>query len=187
MKYSIIYADPPWKYGDNRHHNPGYAGITYDVMRTQDICDLPVKDIAENDSILFLWTTVPMISDALKVMKAWGFKYKTVGFTWIKTNPKSGGYASLIGQYTMGSTELCLIGTRGHPRRICKNIKQLVVEPRTIHSKKPTEVRDRIVALMGDLPRVELFARDCGPGWVCIGNGIDGRDIREVLKGETDD
>ena len=187
MKYKVILADPPWKYSDDRKHKPGYAGITYDVMRTQDICDIPVKDIADDESMLFLWTTMPMIPDALKVMKAWGFKYKTCAFTWIKTNPRSGTPAYLMGQYTMGSTELCLLGTRGHRWRESRNVKQLVIAPRTGHSRKPQEVRKRIVELCGDVPRVELFARDCDEGWICWGNVIDGRDIRDVLKGETDE
>jgi len=183
-KYNIIYADPPWKYSDKRQHDPAYGGITYSTMKTDDIASLPVGNIAEKDSVLFLWATNPMLPDALKVMKAWGFKYKTVAFSWVKTNTKSGTYACMLGQWTMGSTEICLLGVKGHPKRICKNIKQLVVEPRTGHSKKPLEIRDRIVALMGDVPRVELFARECGEGWDCIGNDIDGRDIRDVLKEE---
>lgn len=181
MKYQIIYADPPWKYSDTRKNKPAYGGITYPTMKTDDIAALPVQNIADKDCVLFLWATMPMLPDALKVMKAWGFKYKTCAFNWVKTNPKSGTYAVMLGQWTMGSTEICLLGVKGHPKRICKNIKQLVVEPKTGHSKKPGEVRDRIVALMGELPRVELFARDCAPGWDCIGNDIDGRDIREVL------
>lgn len=184
MKYQVVYADPPWKYKDNRHNRPEYVGITYDVMNTQDICDLPVKDITDENCMLFMWTTSPMIPDALKVMSAWGFKYKTVAFVWEKLNPKALTPAYLMGQYTMSSCEICLLGTKGHPKRVAKNVKQLIRAPRTGHSKKPSEIRDRIVELCGDVPRVELFARDCGSGWSCIGNGIDGRDIREVLKGE---
>lgn len=187
MKYSIIYADPPWSYSDDRHHKPWYLGITYDTMTTQDICDLPIKDIADKDCMLFMWTTMPMIPEALKVMKAWGFKYKTCAFAWEKLNQRLLTPAYLMGRYTMGSIELCLLGTRGRPKRIKNNVKQLVKAPRRGHSRKPDEVRERIVELCGDKPRVELFARDCAPGWVCIGNGIDGRDIRDVLKGETDD
>ena len=181
-KYQVIYADPPWCYHDTRKHEPGYGGITYQTLKTDDLCELPVKNIAEKDSILFLWATMPMLPDALKVMKAWGFKYRTCAFSWVKTNPRDGHYSCMLGQWTMGNVELVLLGIRGKPKRICKNIKQLVVEPRTGHSRKPTEVRDRIVALMGDVPRVELFARDCAPGWDCIGNEIDGKDIRDVLK-----
>lgn len=183
-KFNIILADPAWQYQDSRHNDPAYGGITYDVMSVDDICNLPVKNIADKDCILFLWATAPMMPEALKVMKAWGFKFKTIAFVWAKTNPKSGTFATMLGQWTMGTCEYVLLGVKGHPKRIRKDIKQLVVEARRGHSVKPTEVRDRIVALMGDLPRVELFARDCAPGWTCFGNGIDGRDLRDVLKEE---
>jgi N6-adenosine-specific RNA methylase IME4 len=181
-KYQVILADPAWKYRDDRKNDPGYAGITYDVMSTKDICALPVKEITDDNCMLFMWTTMPMLPDALEVMKAWGFKYKTCAFAWEKLNPRSLTPAYLMGQYTMGSMEICLLGTRGHPKRICKNVKQLVRAPRTGHSKKPEEVRQRIVELCGDVPRIELFARDCAPGWECLGNGIDGKDIREAIK-----
>lgn len=181
-KYEVIYADPPWHYSDTRKNKPAYGGITYPTMRTADLCALPVGDIAEKDCVLFLWSTMPMLPDAMKVMKAWGFKYKTCAFSWVKTNPKSGSYSCMLGQWTMGNLEVCLLGVKGHPKRIRKDIKQLVVAPRTGHSYKPKEVRGRIVELMGDVSRVELFARDCEDGWDCIGNGIDGKDIREVLS-----
>lgn len=180
-KYNIVYADPAWKYSDTRHNDPAYAGITYDVMKTDDICKLDVSSICDKDCVLFLWTTMPMLPDALRVMKAWGFKYKTCAFSWVKKNKASDGYASMLGQWTMGNVELCLLGVKGHPKRICKNVKQLVVTHRRGHSQKPAEVRERIVELMGDLPRVELFAREVAGGWDCIGNGIDGRDIKDVI------
>lgn len=183
-KYKIIYADPAWKYSDNRHNDPAYAGITYDVMSTDQICALPVKEIADKDSILFLWVTMPMLKDGLKVMESWGFKYKTCAFTWVKTNRKSGTFGTMLGQWTMGNAELCLLGTKGHPKRIKKNVKQLVVAPRFGHSKKPDEVRDRIVELMGDISRIELFARESAEGWTTLGNEIDGKDLSESIKEE---
>lgn len=180
-KYEVIYADPPWFYRDTRKNKPAYGGITYPTMKTDELCSLPVGGIAAKDCTLFLWATMPMLPEALKVMKAWGFKYKTCAYSWVKTNPRSGTYASMLGQWTMGNLEVCLLGVKGHPKRIRKDVKQLVVSPKVGHSYKPTEVRERIVELMGDVPRVELFARNCGEGWDCIGNDIDGRDIREVL------
>lgn len=183
-KYKIILADPAWSYSDSRQNNPAYAGITYDVMTTKDICDLPVKNIADKDSVCLLWVTSPMLPDGLKVLSSWGFRFKTVAFCWLKTNPKAGTPVSLMGRYTMSSMEYVLLGTKGHPKRIKNNIRQLVVAPRTGHSVKPNEVRERIVELFGDLPRVELFARTCGDGWDCFGNGIDGRDLRESLLEE---
>lgn len=184
MKYKVILADPAWKYSDTRHNDPAYAGITYDVMSTEQICNLPVKDIADKDSVLLLWVTMPMLPEALKVMKAWGFKYKTCAFTWVKTNRKSGTYATMLGQWTMGNAELCLLGTKGHPKRIKKNVKQLVVSPRYAHSKKPEEVRTRIVELFGDVSRIELFARESAEGWTVLGNEIDGKDLMQSIKEE---
>ena len=186
-KYSVILADCPWKYGDTRKNDPAYAGITYDVMKTEDICSLPVKNIAEKDSFLFLWTTSPMLPDALQVMKAWGFKFKSVAFVWLKLNSRSKTPVSLMSHYTMGSCEYVLVGTRGHPKRICKNVRQLVQEIRTGHSVKPKEVHKRIVELCGDVPRIELFARESAEGWDVAGNGIDGRDLRDVLKEMTEE
>ena len=181
-KYKVILADPAWKYSDSRKNDPGYAGITYDVMSTKDICDLPVKDIADKDCMLFMWVTSPMLPDALEVMKSWGFKYKTVAFVWEKLNVKAKTPVALMGRYTLGSCEYVLVGTRGQPKRASKTVRQLVSAIRTGHSVKPKEVHKRIVELCGDVPRVELFARETVDGWDCIGNGIDGKDIRDVLE-----
>lgn len=186
MKYKVILADPAWKYSDTRHNDPAYAGITYDVMSTEQICNLPVKDIADKDCALLLWTTMPMLPEALKVMKSWGFKFKTCAFSWVKLNKKSKTYATMLGQWTMGNVELCLLGTKGHPKRISKNVKQLVVAVRDKHSKKPEEVRSRIYELFGDVPRIELFARQSAEGWAVLGNEIDGKDLFESIKEEAE-
>lgn len=181
-KYKVILADCPWKYSDKRKNDPGYAGITYDVMSTKDLCSLPVKEIADKDCMLFMWVTSPMLPDCLEIMKAWGFKFKTVAFVWEKLNTRSGTPVSLMGRFTMGSCEYVLVGTKGHPQRVSKNVRQLVQAKRAGHSVKPKDVHNRIVELCGDVPRVELFARDTVEGWDCIGNGIDGKDIRDVLE-----
>jgi len=181
-KYNIILADCPWKYSDKRKNDPAYAGITYDVMSTKDLCDLPVKQIAAKDCMCFMWTTSPMLPDCLEVMKAWGFKFKTVAFVWLKMNTRSDTPVALMGRYTLGSCEYVLVGIKGSPKRINKTIRQLVQEKRSGHSVKPIEVHKRIVELCGDLPRVELFARKTVDGWDCIGNGIDGKDIKDVLE-----
>lgn len=88
-KYNIIYADPPWRYNDKGCN--GNAQKHYNTMRLSDICALPVKDIADKDCVLFLWATYPMLKDAMRVIESWGFKYKTLGFQWVKRNRKSGG------------------------------------------------------------------------------------------------
>ena len=105
-------------------------------------------------------------------MKDWGFKYKTLAFCWSK-HTKNGKKVSNLGRWTMGNVELCLLGVRGKPKRKIKNIKQLVEAERTKHSKKPEEVRNRIVKLMGDIPRIELFARQKTEGWDVWGNEVE--------------
>ncbi|MFZ7181469.1 DNA methyltransferase [[Pasteurella] aerogenes] len=168
-KYSIIYADPPWRYADKKCN--GGAEKHYPTMSINDICNLPVKNIANKDAILFMWVTYPMLSEGLKVIDKWGFKYKTIGFQWVKTNRKDrNSFFFGLGRWTRGNTECCLIATRGKPKRISTNVGQLIVEPLTRHSEKPDIVRDKIVQLMGDLPRIELFARTTKEHWHCWGN-----------------
>lgn len=185
-KYNIIYADPPWHYNDKRNKHPrlcGGAAAHYQTIKTKDLCRIPVQYICEDNCILFMWTTFPCLKDALEVMKAWGFKYKTLGFSWIKTNRKNGKPFFGIGYYSKSNCEVCLIGIKGRLKPVSNKVSSVVISPRQEHSKKPDCVRERIVELMGDLPRVELFARQTTEGWDCIGDGIDNRDIREVLNG----
>lgn len=127
--------------------------------------------LAEKDCVLFLWAVSPLLPEALEVMKSWGFKYKTVAFVWNKKT-KNGKDVSNLGRWTMGNVEVCLLGVKGKPKRVLKNIKQLVIAERTKHSKKPSEVRERIVQLMGDVPRIELFAREETEGWDVWGNEV---------------
>jgi site-specific DNA-methyltransferase (adenine-specific) len=171
-KYQIIYADPPWSYNDKMSGHSFSLDHEYITQSKNWIADLPVGGIAEKDSVLFLWAVSPQLPEALEVMKAWGFKYITVAFCWSKhtVNKKK---VSNLGRWTMGNVEVCLLGRKGKPQRICKNIKQLVEAERTTHSKKPQEVRDRIVALMGDVPRIELFAREKTAGWDVWGNEVE--------------
>src|SRR3990167_10912183 len=172
-KYQIIYADPPWFYNkrnlvgkDGKRNNFAWGATNhYAVMKTKDICELPIPSLSDDNSILFLWATFPRLPDALQVIEAWGFKYKTVGFTWIKIMKNGGVRMDGLGNYTMSNAEVCLIATKGKIKRVKTGVKQIVLSPKTRHSEKPTEVRDRIVQLMGDLPRVELFARQKTEGW----------------------
>lgn len=180
MKFNIIYADPPWSYNDKMSGHSFSLDHEYPTMSLKDIKDLKVSDLADKDSALFLWATSPLLPEALDVMTSWGFKYKTVAFCWSKYT-KNGKEVSNLGKWTMGNVELLLLGVRGKPQRQAKNIKQLIKHLREGHSKKPDEARDRIVQLMGDLPRIELFARQTSPGWVSLGNGIDGKDIRIAI------
>jgi N6-adenosine-specific RNA methylase IME4 len=142
-------------------------------MQISDICALPVADIAAKDSALFIWATYPQLQDAFDVIKAWGFTYKTVAFTWVKRNKKSPGWFVGCGYWTRANAELCLLATRGHPKRVSKSVRQIIDTPISRHSEKPAETRERIVELMGDLPRIELFARDTTNGWHVWGNEVE--------------
>lgn len=181
-KYQVVYADCPWNYKDKALAGNRGAGCKYDVQDVNWIKSLPVKNIADDNCILFMWATFPNLQEALDVIKAWGFKYKTLGFSWVKTNKKSGTPFIGLGHYSRSNCEVCLIATKGKFKRVSKSVSSVIISPIRSHSQKPDETRDRIVQLCGDIPRVELFARESAPGWDSIGNGIDGRDIMEVLE-----
>lgn len=181
-KYQIIYADPPWDFGNRMYSsnkNDHHREITraYPVMKTDDICSLSVNNISSDDCICFMWTTDAHIPDALKVMEAWGFKYKTVAFIWNKKE-RSGKQVCYMGQWTMKGSEIVLLGTKGKMTQYLKSrkVRQLVEAPRerTKHSRKPFAVRDRIEQMFGfDLPRIELFARQKTEGWDVWGNEVE--------------
>lgn len=170
-KYSIIYADPPWRY--ERDKVRGAAESHYSTMSLDEICTLPIPDIAARDSVLFLWATFPQLPEALRVIEAWGFHYKSVAFVWLKRNRRSSGWFYGLGYWTRGNVEICLLATRGHPKRKSAAVHQLIVSPVEAHSKKPDITRSKIIELMGDVPRVELFARKKTPGWDIWGNEVD--------------
>lgn len=172
MKYGIIYADPPWSYQDKGCN--GNCEEHYKTMSLADICNLPVREISEDNCVLFLWTTYPMLQESMKVIEAWGFKYKSIAFQWVKLNKKNGKPFYGLGRWTRGNTEPCLIATRGKPKRVSNSVFQLIQTPIEGHSKKPQEARDKIVKLMGfSVPRVELFARQKTPGWDVWGNEVE--------------
>ena len=176
-KYQVILADPPWKYNSRANHNTKFRGGAYghyDLMTTWDICKLPIKDISDPEgSILFLWATFPMIQDAFKVIQAWGFTYKTVGFTWCKLNPRTLTPFFGVGHYTKSNAEICLIATRGKMLKPAVNtVSSLILSPRREHSRKPDEQYDGIEAMYPDLTKLELFARHKRPGWDVWGNEI---------------
>lgn len=183
MKYRVIYADVPWSYDNPKGNDPAMGGVTYPTMSLGEIKALPVEEIADKNCGLFLWATMPKLEQAFEVIRSWGFTYTTTTFVWVKTNSKSGGIYSGLGHWTNGNAELVLFGKRGRPKRVAKNVKQIVMAPRGKHSAKPHEVRNRIVRVMGDVPRIELFARNKYPGWICLGNEVqDGLDIRDALR-----
>ena len=183
-KYDVIYADPPWSYQDKSCQ--GNAAEQYPTMSVKDICALPVKDIAKEDCVLFMWTTYPMLKEALQVIEAWGFKYKTIGFQWIKQNRSGKGYFFGLGRWTRGNTEPCLIATKGKVHRESNAVSQLIFSPLRHHSQKPPETRDLIMKLMGGGHEyIELFARNSTPGWDVWGNETDKFDSEERLIEET--
>lgn len=146
--------------------------MPYPMMRTRDICALPVETIAAADCILFLWAVHSHLPEALEVIQAWGFTYKTVAFTWVKRTSKDTGYFLGRGYWTHSNAELCLLATRGHPQRVGTGVRSLIVSPVREHSRKPDGVRERIVRICGDVPRAELFARQKIAGWSVWGNEV---------------
>ncbi|KKM78249.1 hypothetical protein LCGC14_1361910 [marine sediment metagenome] len=195
-KYGVILADPPWRYktwsgkGRNRcpDHRPfkGSSARHYEVMTFLEIAALPVRDLAADDCALLLWVTDPMLPRGLELLEAWGFRYKTVGFYWVKLNKLAkihrfaDGEPGLIrekelftglGYWTRANPEQCLLATRGHPKQLAKDVPRLVVAPRREHSRKPDEVRDRIRRLLPG-PYLELFARERAEGWDAWGDEV---------------
>ena len=176
MKYSIIYADPPWKYGfwyqsEDVKRN---AADHYAVMDTEGLCKLPIPSLADDNCALFLWVTFPCLPDGLEVIKQWGFRYTTCAFTWVKMNESGFGVFTGLGNYTRANAELCLLGMKGSLPRLSHSVHQIIMTPLGKHSRKPDEVvRPRILELFGNLPRVELFARRKVEGWDCWGNEVE--------------
>jgi len=172
-KYKIIYADPPWRYKD-RTPPQGGAEKHYQTMSLVEICDLPIANISDEDCLLFMWATYPLLQEALKVISSWGFTYKSVAFTWVKQNKSGNGFFFGLGRWTRGNPEICLLATKGKPKRISASVANLTIAPLTKHSEKPFIIKDKIVELVGDLKRIELFARTKTDNWDSWGNEIEG-------------
>jgi len=169
-KFNILYADPPWKYERNKVQ--GAAERHYPTMSIEQLCALDVEKITDENCALFLWSTFPFLPEALRLIKAWGFTYKTTAFVWLKQNRKNRDWFFGLGFWTRGNAEICLLATKGKPKRKSAKVSQLIIAPIDKHSKKPDIVREKIVELMGDLPRIELFARQTTPGWEVFGNEV---------------
>lgn len=209
---NIIYADPPWSYSQsvgNGVLKRKDGTFIYPSMSIKDLCNLgpEIERISKEDAALFVWATMPLIAEALDLIKAWGFKYKTCFVNWVKTTKDGDRPAFGVGYYTRSNAELCLVAIKGKiasykrllpdetergaskmssvvheddPNVRVNFLTQLedsstpvVMTPRREHSRKPEIVREMITRLLGDLPRVELFARETVPGWAVMGNDIN--------------
>lgn len=177
-KYSVIYADPPWSYaaGGKKRNVTRH----YHTMKPEDIYDLPVQDIAADDCLLFMWATFPNLEIALETIRRWGFKYKTAAFVWVKRNRKSPGWFWGLGNWTRANPEVCLLATKGNPKRASRSVHSVIDAPIGRHSEKPAETRDRIARLAGGGGNmIELFARQAAPGWDAWGDEVEGGDAGE--------
>ena len=178
-KYNIIYADPPWHYGSKSAVNNTTGSAIkplsdhYSTMSLQELKNMSIKNMTKDDAACFMWVTDSHIDEALEVLRSWGFAYKTIAFNWIKTTSK-GNYCKNVAPWTMKSSEICLLGIKGRMTKYkqANNIESLVIAQRSQHSQKPNEVRKRIEDLFGDLPRIELFAREKTDGWDVWGDEI---------------
>lgn len=172
-KYNIIYADPPWKYNSLANHKTRFRGGAcghYQLLSMSQIRELPVPKLADTNCALFMWCTFPYLKEQIQLFDYWGFKYRTCGFNWLKLNPKNGKPFFGVGYYTKSNTEVCLLGIKGRLKPVSNRVSQVIIAPRREHSRKPDEVRSKIVELFGDLPRIELFSRQKTPGWDVWGN-----------------
>lgn len=178
-KYRVIYADPPWAYRQcgTGEKSRGSALLHYPTMTTDEIRKLPVRELLmSGGAACFMWATFPNIAEAISVMEAWGFQYKTAAFVWVKKNRKNGENFMGMGAYTRANAEVCLLGVtpdfKAGKMVKARNVRQIIEAPIEEHSKKPDEARRRIVSLLGDVPRIELFARQRAEGWDAWGNEV---------------
>lgn len=194
--YQIIYADPCWPY---EQRGRGAAENHYRTMSVEEIAALPVGRIAAKNAVLFIWGTWPNLFECKQVIEGWGFRYKTLGFNWVKAT-KNGKTAWGGGSYARANSEFCLMAVRGNMSAISHSVHQLVEEwedredlalrvPVGRHSQKPAVVRDRIVELFGDLPRIELFARERVAGWDAFGDdpALGGPDVDLMPRTNKED
>lgn len=187
MKYNVITLDPPWPY--DRTAGQGVANKQYALMTWDDIAVLGplLHAVAAPDCAIFLWTTAPLLMETTDVVRAWGFRYITKAFSWLKTYA-DGSYFVGVGSHTRSNTEDAWLLSNGTPRRKQNDVYQIIptmesdalAAALTRHSAKPEEAYRRIERY-ADGPYLEVFARRRRAGWTCIGNELDGLDIRDSL------
>ena len=176
MSYKIILADPPWQYKNFQGKGSYYGDVSrhYKTMSLDELKKLSVYWISDKDSVLFMWATFPNLREALDLVQAWGFGYKTVAFVWVKmTNDMGEPRGDGLGFYTNSNAEIVLLGKKGKLERKSKKVKQIILAPKRGHSKKPDEVYTRIEELYGEISRIELFARHKREGWDAWGNEVE--------------
>lgn len=181
-RYNLILADPPWWFKNYSADAPGEihnrsrgAARYYPTMKTEDICEIPVKEVVEDNTLLFLWSVWPLLPDALQVIKAWGFEYKTIAWVWIKANKSGMGFFTGMGYYTRSNSEPCLLATRGKVQRPeNKGIQALIYSPVREHSRKPDDQYRKIESLYPGKNYLEMFARREWKNWASWGNEIEG-------------
>jgi N6-adenosine-specific RNA methylase IME4 len=170
--YQILYADPCWDYAGRSQHNTKEKNKSvedhYNTMTLEELKKLNVPAITDKNALLFLWTSSPHLPQAIELMNAWGFEYKTIAFVWDKqkVNP---------GYYTMSQVEICIVGKKGNipSPRGTRNERQFLSSLRGRHSEKPSEIRDRIKRMFPEQKKVELFARHKVDDWDCWGNEVE--------------
>lgn len=177
-KYKIIYADPPWKYERVKQYQDNKRRFEnlkpYSVMSMEAMCALPIRNVIDDNCACFLWTTDSHLKEGIELLEAWGFRYKTVAFNWIKKTNKGRVFVNFA-PWTLKSSELCLLGTKGTMSKYKKsnNVRQLIEAERTVHSKKPVEAIKRIEELFGNIPRLEMFCRFPREGWDVWGDEVE--------------
>lgn len=182
-KYAVILADPPWRFKVwNKDTGQGRSAEShYPTMKTEKIGFLPIYPITADNSVLFLWSVWPLLPDALEVIKAWGFEYKTIAWVWVKAKKSGFGFHFGMGYYTRANSEPCLLATKGNMPVAVHNIQALIYSPVREHSRKPDDQYRKIESLYPGRKYLELFARRERKGWKSVGFDIDGKDIRESL------
>lgn len=170
-QYDLIYADPPWVYKDKSKSHGGGAESHYICTPTEELGKLKLP--ASENSVLLMWCTYPQLEEGLKLMRLWGFKFKTVAFTWVKIN-KDGSIYMGMGRHTRANAEICLLGIKGKglPRQNA-GIYNTQLHLRGKHSAKPAKFREDIVKLYGSVKRLEMFAREKTEGWDVWGNEVE--------------
>jgi N6-adenosine-specific RNA methylase IME4 len=196
MKFKTIIADPPVPFEtwgkrpggtDSRSAEAHYKTMTWAELNGLGEC---INAVAEDNACLFLWMCQPLLIETLEMARQWGFTYRTKAFSWVKTYTNRSSFFVGMGYWTRANTEDVLLFTRGNPKRVRKDVYQVlatlegdtpaVIAPMTKHSEKPEEVQDRIERLVPG-PYLELFGRRRRPGWSVVGNEVDGLDIRKSL------